>query len=360
MTQIVTWLPSHPAMGWMSMNRCWMALENQQRLHPAPDLRFECPFPPMPVETPGKSRLVKAWHRYFAYPLQVRQIRSGTIHVLDHSFADLLRHVRPGIRKLATVHDVIPLIEPYALNDTQLRRFRQRVECLRLADEVLCVSEFTRQTLLQELKLDERRVTVLPNGMDLPPPEPSTAGDPFPALPGIKLLMVGSALRRKNLRALSALVAELENLGQQAVVLRIGQPLPEEIRRAIVQRIGEPRLVELGLVPDAVLAAAYRTADLLFFPSTLEGFGLPVLEAMGHGCPVVCSDAASLPEVAGDAALMFDPHDIRTAAQHCARLAHDQDLRADLSRRGLLRAADYTWEAHWKKLCSIYRNATHH
>ena len=342
-------------MGWMSMNRCWMALESQKRMHPQSDLRFDCPFPPMPVETPAGNKVQKALHRLISYPLQVKQIRSGTVHVLDHSFADLLRHVRPGIRKLVTVHDVIPLIEPFALNGSQLRRFRRRVECLSLADEVLCVSEFTRQTLLQELQLDERRVKVLPNGVDLPSAA-NHAVDPFPGLPGIKILVVGSALRRKNLRALAAVVGELKNQGQNAVILRIGQHLPEDLRRNIQDRIGPDHLIELGLVPDETLAAAYHHADLLFFPSTLEGFGLPVLEAMGHGCPVVCSDAASIPEVAGDAALMFDPHDAKTAAAHCIRIKQDPQLRADLIHRGRARANQYTWEAHWTQLCSIYRS----
>jgi glycosyltransferase involved in cell wall biosynthesis len=338
------------------MNRCWMALESQKRLHPQSDLHFDCPLKTMPVETPGGNTIQKTWHRFIGYPLFVKRLRSGTVHLLDHSFAELLHHVRPGIRKIVTVHDVIPLIEPNALPAAQLRRFRRRVDCLRLADEILCVSEFTRQTLLQDLNLDAERVAVLPNGVDLPQTASTRQPNPFLSLPGIKLLMVGSALRRKNLRALPALLHELQSLGHTATVVKIGQPLPEEIKRDVLQRVGAERLLELGLVSDAVLASAYQHADLLFFPSTLEGFGLPVLEAMSHRCPVVCSNAASIPEVAGDAALLFDPHDARTAASHCIRLKLDPQLSADLRQRGHARASQYTWNIHWEKLCSIYRS----
>jgi len=91
-------------------------------------------------------------------------------------------------------------------------------------------------------------------------------------------------------------------------------------------------------------------------PSLIEGFGLPVIEAMAAGCPVVCSNATSLPEVAGEAGLLFDPLDAESAAEHLIALANDADLRTSLTKRGLLRAAKFSWKTHVEQLLGIYRS----
>jgi glycosyltransferase involved in cell wall biosynthesis len=114
-------------------------------------------------------------------------------------------------------------------------------------------------------------------------------------------------------------------------------------------------VVELSDLPEEKLIAAYQRADLLFFPSTLEGFGLPVLEAMASGTPVVASNAASIPEVGGNAALYFDPTDIEEAARLLLRVLSDPDLRAELRKRGQEQAAQLDWKNHFIRLCEYYR-----
>lgn len=354
----VTWLPAHPAMGWVSMNRCWAALEVQRHEHAPADLEFRCPFKMIPVEQPGLGRLARAWKRTVEYPWMVSRLPASTLfHVLDHSFADLLRWIPTGARTLVTVHDVIPLVEPYGMSKAQQDRFRRRVECIRRADKVICVSEFTRKTLLQEFDIDPGKMSVLPNGADLTEASSPKVPSPFPQKPGFKLLMVGSVLRRKNLRVVAPALRELRRRGLTVNLLRIGQMLPEEQAREIRDSLGEAgTLTELGLVSDVVLASAYAHADALFFPSTLEGFGLPILEAMAAGCPVISSNAASLPEVGGDAALYFHPHDAAEAADQCEKLHKQPALQADLKTRGMKRAGLYTWQNHWQQLCDIYRS----
>ena len=100
---------------------------------------------------------------------------------------------------------------------------------------------------------------------------------------------------------------------------------------------------------------AYRHADALLFPSRLEGFGLPLLEAMAAGCPVVCTDVTSLPEVGGDAALYFSPDDPSEAAAHLARLFTDGRWCQQHIERGRARSADFSWTEHYHRLLQIYR-----
>ena len=131
--------------------------------------------------------------------------------------------------------------------------------------------------------------------------------------------------------------------------------MPPGLRAELGAALGpDTPVVELGLAPERDLLAAYGRADALIFPSRLEGFGLPVLEAMAAGCPVVCSDASSLPEVGGEAALYFSPDDPVTAAAHLRRLLADEAFRRERAALSHLRAAGFSWETHLNALRRIY------
>jgi glycosyltransferase involved in cell wall biosynthesis len=119
----------------------------------------------------------------------------------------------------------------------------------------------------------------------------------------------------------------------------------------------EDRVRFLGFVDDADLPALYNLSNLFAFPSLYEGFGLPPLEAMACGVPVVCSNASSLPEVVGDAALTVDPLDVPGLAENMRRAIEDESLRASLVRRGLERAATFTWPKAAQALLGLYSNA---
>ena len=116
----------------------------------------------------------------------------------------------------------------------------------------------------------------------------------------------------------------------------------------------EDRVVFPGYVPDEDLPVVYSAADCFVFPSLYEGFGLPPLEAMACGTPVVCSNASSLPEIVGDAAITTDPADVAALAAGISRVLADGELRADLSARGLRRAAMFTWERTARQTLEVY------
>ncbi|MGC9082856.1 MAG: glycosyltransferase family 4 protein, partial [Anaerolineae bacterium] len=117
----------------------------------------------------------------------------------------------------------------------------------------------------------------------------------------------------------------------------------------------EDRVRFTGYVPDEDLPALYSAADLFAFPSLYEGFGLPVLEAMACGVPVVCSNTSSLPEVVGEAGIMVEPHNVHALARAMGRVLTDEALRASLRARGLERAQRFTWEEAAKRTVEVYR-----
>jgi glycosyltransferase involved in cell wall biosynthesis len=187
-------------------------------------------------------------------------------------------------------------------------------------------------------------------------------------LPERFILYVGTIEPRKNLTALlEAYAALMERLSVCDL-----RPALSDVRLVIVGKKGwlyegffrrlhelglEDRVLFTGYVPDEDLPAIYSAADLFVFPSLYEGFGLPVLEAMACGTPVIASNASSLPEVAGEAGIMIAPHDVRGLAEAMERLLMDKQLRAELRARGLERAKQFTWERAAAMTLEVYQDA---
>jgi glycosyltransferase involved in cell wall biosynthesis len=168
------------------------------------------------------------------------------------------------------------------------------------------------------------------------------------------LLAVGTLQPRKNLlrllEAIRLLSADLR------IELRLVGPAGYQAD-VIRKRVAGRAAVEfVGYIPDEGLAEEYRRADMLVYPSIYEGFGLPVLEAMACGTPVVTSTGGSLPEVAGDAALVIDPFDVPALAGAIRQIAEDQSVAAGLRARGLARAAVFTWERTASLQAALYRD----
>jgi glycosyltransferase involved in cell wall biosynthesis len=139
------------------------------------------------------------------------------------------------------------------------------------------------------------------------------------------------------------------------LVIERQRTFPPEVRRAVRRHRLDDRVQVRGSVPTEQLVALYNRAEALVFPSLYEGFGLPVLEAMASGCPVLCSNVTSLPEVTGDAALQFNPEDHDEISTAMQRIAEDKNLRIDLSKRGLRRAALFDWRKTVLETIEVYR-----
>ena len=278
-------------------------------------------------------------------------------HASDH----LLPCFSDRVRTVCTLHDLAFLVDPSVHTWTN-RFFLSRMvpRFLKRADRVICVSECTARDATRLLGLDPAKIAVVPSGVDArfhPPSQGEIASARGRlALPERYVLYVGTVEPRKNLSTLLRAWARLRRDGDPRRLVIAGKLgwLTDDFFRTLADHHLEGEVVRLGYVADADLPALYGGAEAFVFPSRYEGFGFPVLEAMACGTPVVCSNSSSLPEVAGDAALLHDPTNDEQLADSLARLRDDPVLRVDLAARGLARAATFTWERAARETVRVY------
>ncbi|MBA5864063.1 MAG: glycosyltransferase [Nitrospira sp. CR1.1] len=284
---------------------------------------------------------------------QVAPLLVGSYDVLHFPYDSCVAWKRG--RFVTTIHDVKPLLFPELRPRTNLN---SRVEDWlvgdrwRTIDQVITVSEHSRRDLLAHAPLRPDQVSVTPLGLDAErfrPAEKRHEGRPY-------VLCVAGTDPTKNvgllIDAFAALPGDLRS--RFDLVLAGDVCKREDIRAAIARRGLSAQAKLVGLLSDAALVTCYQQATVFVFPSLYEGFGLPVLEAMGCGCPVICSNASSLPEVAGEAAVLVDPRRADQLTQELARVLESADLRESLRARALARAKEYVWERTARQTVAVY------
>ncbi|MGH2535527.1 MAG: glycosyltransferase family 4 protein [Thermomicrobiales bacterium] len=271
-------------------------------------------------------------------------------------------HVVPLIhpRSVVTIHDVGYLHEPDAHPPAQRRAldWTTRWSC-RAARRVIAISESTKRDLVTHYRVPTERITVIPHGVKLMAATPDDVARvrALYDLPPRFVLSVGTIQPRKNLGRLARAVSELAQVGQTHHLVVVGKRgwLADVVETEIAQSGAADRIRLLGYVADTDLAAFYSAAVAVCFPSLFEGFGLPALEAMAAGCPVIASNRGALPEVTADAAEIVDPLDVESIAAGLTRVLTDDTHRSMLIDRGRLRAALFTWERTAQQTLDVLR-----
>jgi len=238
-----------------------------------------------------------------------------------------------------TIHDLIHMQVPAERSRAKDLYYRTVVRpAARRAHRVLTVSEFSRQRIVDWAGVDPERVVVVGSGVSpaFQPEGPvADLGPPF-------LLYVGNRKPHKNPRRLLKAFA-LSKVANDALLAMTGGPDPATT--GLLRELGiETRVRFIGNLTDAQLASHYRGARALVIPSLYEGFGLPALEALACGCPVVASNVTALPEVCGDAAVYCAPESVDDMAEQIGKVMGDSELAAGLRRRGPERAARFQWD----------------
>jgi glycosyltransferase involved in cell wall biosynthesis len=309
-----------------------------------------------PVRAAGLSRPARITWTHVAAGRAARAAGADLLHGIHY---ELPRRAR--LPQVVTVHDLTLVTHPQWHEPSKVRFFGWAMRrAVTAADRVLCVSATTAHDLTTHLGVDAGRIDVTPLGTDLrPASEQAVAGlRRRLGLDGPYLLGLGTLEPRKDLptlvRAFAAVAGELPHTLVLAGLAGWGAG---EVAQAVATTGVAGRVLLAGYVPEADKAALFTGADLFAYPSHYEGFGLPVLEAMACGTPVVTTTGGSLPEVAGDAALLVEPGDADALAVAIGKLVGDPGERVALVQRGLVRAAGFTWNRCAALTAAAYRRA---
>jgi glycosyltransferase involved in cell wall biosynthesis len=339
---------------------------------------------PRPVEIPAAAEeslsVPTHEHLYVARNLFGRAARyfawRGRFAELDFAVRpDILHCTYPmpiaakGARNVYTIHDLIPLRLPHTTLDSKRHLYRLLNRIAATADHIVTVSEHSRRDIIEMLGADEARVTNTYEAVEFPPemlerPDDIVAGDlmsRYRLEAKTYLLFYGAIEPKKNVKAL--LEAYRQTGTKTPLVMVGGGGWSNEAETRMLKAIEaeeavlapeKRRVRRLDYADRSTLVSLIKGAQAVLFPSLYEGFGLPVLEGMMLGTPVVTSKSSSLPEIGGDAALYVDPNDVGDIARAIRTIAADADLRAELARRGRKQAELFSMARYRERISAVY------
>lgn len=326
----------------------------------------EHPFPTGP-NVRGRSIFIPdrylniLWYRW-RLPLNAT-LFSGQVDIY-HGPDFALPPLGKKLRKVVTVHDLAFLEHPeYAVPELVTYLKKIVPEAVAAADVVAAVSEATRQGLMQHFHTPAEKITVVPIGVAshfrrITDPILLGATQHKYGLKHPLVLGVGTLEPRKNhLNLIKAFARATRTKNGPAMLAIAGGKgwLYEETQRVVADLKLENKVRFLGRVSDLELITLYSMADIFAFPSFFEGFGIPPLEAMACGAPIITSDTSSLPEVVGDAAILVNPHDIDALSHAITRLIDNEGLREELRQKGFQRIQHFSWPQTARKMLAVYQ-----
>ncbi len=327
----------------------------------------EHPFPEA-ENVVGRSVLIPdrylniLWYRWRT-PLLPATLFTGPIDIY-HGPDFTLPPLSKKVRKIVTIHDLAFLEHPeYAVPSLAAYLNKVVPEAVAAADVVATVSHEVGRTLVKHFQTPLEKLTVIPNGVGahfrrITDPVLLGATQHKFNLKTPLVLAVGTLEPRKNHIGLikAFYKAQQKKNGPAMLAIAGGQGWMYDETKQLVSELKLDKKVRfLGRVTDLELVTLYSMADMFAFPSFFEGFGVPPIEAMACGAPVITSNISALPEIAKDAALLVDPYDIDALADALTRLTEDTSLREELRLKGYQRAKQYTWAISARKMLTVYQ-----
>jgi glycosyltransferase involved in cell wall biosynthesis len=296
-------------------------------------------------------------HRYIE--LVKKNVHQDHIkHITYQNMAYILNYI-PLENTIVTCHDLIP----WVYENNRSSYWQDNMKGLTKSDVIITVSEFSKNEIIKHLNYPSHKIHIIPDAVDHSVYYPQRDKKILKTLKISDdekiILYVGSETPRMNLPILVRAFAELKRDFPNVKLIKIGDPQILGARKNILNLIRQLDLhddvIFTGFINDDELPLWYNAADLLVYPCSYAGFGLPPLEAMACGTPVITSNTTSMPEVVGEAGIMIDPLDIKIMVQKMHQLLIDKELADDLSKKGLNRAQHFNWDDSAKRTFEIYK-----
>jgi glycosyltransferase involved in cell wall biosynthesis len=314
------------------------------------------------IEYPDISKVIgiNKIVEYFAYPFIVKKkaIKNNIKHVTRQDLAFLLE-LMDSKKTIVTCYDIIPI----AYYNTRNPVWKLNAKGLKKAEKIITISEFSKKDISKYIKYPEEKIEVIPPAVDhnlYYQNRDKKALKKYRIREDEKVILyVGAEDPRKNVHFLINSFSKLKNRIPQVKLLKVGMPNDIGVRGKLLKHIESLNLqkdvIFTGYVSESELAEIYNAVDLFVFPSLYEGFGLPPLEAMACGTPVITSNTSSLPEVVGDAAITVDPYDVNRFAEEMYELLTSEALRQEMIKKGLERSKLFNWDKSAKKTLKVYK-----
>jgi glycosyltransferase involved in cell wall biosynthesis len=305
-------------------------------------------------------RTLQGIDRYRYRVIVKNNVENGNIkHLTNQELAYLLKYLDLE-KTVVTCHDLIP----WAYENNHSKIWKNNMEGLRRADEIITISQFSKMEIMKYLDYPEERIHIVNDAVDHDsyyPKRDRKILERFKIPDNHKVLLyVGSETPRMNLDFLLKSLAKLKKTIPDFKLLKIGEPQSFGARNHFLKSIKEMGLQEqvifVGYVPEADIPKWYNASDLLVYPCLYAGFGLPPLEAMACGTPVITSNTSSLPEVVDDAGIMVDPNDTEAMTKSMYQILTNPGLSEDLTRKGLKRSKLFNWDESAKKTLKVYNS----
>jgi glycosyltransferase involved in cell wall biosynthesis len=301
---------------------------------------------------------IQSIDRYRYRTIVKRNVHHDNVkHITNQELAYLLKYLDLE-KTIVTCHDLIP----WAYEKNHSKIWKDNMDGIKKAEQIITISQFSKSEIIKYLDYPEERIHIISDAVDhefYKPNRDRTILKKFKIPDNDKVVLyVGSETPRMNLDFLLKSLSKLKKIFPNFKLIKIGEPQSFGARNHFLNSILEMGLEEnvifVGYIAEEELPKWYNASDLLVYPCLYAGFGLPPLEAMACGTPVITSNTTSLPEVVGDAGIMVDPDDEEAMTNSIYKVLTDQDLADDLIKKGLKRSELFNWEESAKNTLKVY------